>query len=139
MRRFLTVCFALVSISATPAGAADAIGSVYSGGAYRSDGVAVRGNATLFEGTTLEIGEAAARVHLANGVGMWLAPRSRATMSARVVHLLAGMGQFEAPPEYKLEARAVRVASSLPHTTVRVALDETGGTVVEPLNGAVQV
>ena len=139
MRPFLSVWFALISISTVPASAADAIGSVYSGGAYRADGVGVRGNATLFEGSTVEIGEVAARIHLANGVGMWLAPRSRATMSARGVRLLAGMGQFEAPPEYRLEARAVRVAFSQPHTTVSVALDETGGAVVAPLDGAVQV
>ena len=49
------------------------------------------------------------------------------------------MGQFDASPEYWLEARAVRVASSQPHTTVRLALDETGGTVVAPLSGMVRV
>jgi hypothetical protein len=139
MRLFLPTAFALLSVSAPPGSAADAIGFVYSGGNYHMDGVGVRGNATLFDGSTIEIGEAAARVQLASGAGIWLAPGSRATMSARGVRLLAGLGQFDAPPDYWFEARAVRVASSQPHTTVRLALDETGGAVVTPLNGAVEV
>ena len=139
MRTLHPMWFALISVSAMPAGAADAIGSIYSGGAYQMDGVDIRGNATLFDGSTLEIGEAAAQIHLANGAGMWLAPKSRATMSARGIRLLSGMGQFETPAEYRLEARAVRVAASQPHTTVRVALDESGGAIVAPVNGSVQV
>jgi hypothetical protein len=139
MRRYLPAWFVLFSISAPLGSAADVIGFVYSGGSYRMDGVGVRGNATLFEGSTVEIGEAAAKVQLAGGAGIWLAPKSRATMSTRGVRLLAGMGQFDAPPDYLLEARAVRVASAQPHTTVRLALDETGGTVVVPLTGMVRV
>lgn len=139
MRRFLPTWFMLFCISAPLGSAADVIGFVYSGGSYQMDGVGVRGNATLFDGSTVEIGEAAAKVQLTSGVAMWLAPKSRVSMSARGVRLLAGVGQFDASPEYWLEARAVRVASSQPHTTVRLALDETGGTVVAPLSGMVRV
>jgi len=139
MRPLLPLWLALVSMGAMPADAGDAIGSVYSRSPYRMDGTAVRGNATLFDGDTLEIGEAAAQVHLTNGAAVWLAPNARATMSGQRIRLLAGMGQFEAPPEYPLEARPIRVSASQPHTTVRVALDESGGAVVAPLNGAVQV
>src|SRR5689334_5669062 len=129
MQPLAPVWFALMFISAMPASAADAIGSVYSRGAYRMDGVGVRGNSTLFDGSTLETGEAGAQIHLGNGAGMWLAPKSRATMSAEGIRLLAGLGQFEVLPEYRLEARPVRVAASQPHTTVRVSLDESGGAV----------
>src|ERR1019366_3081178 len=139
MRLFLPIAFVLISVSAPPGSAADTIGFVYSGGNYHMDGVGVRGNATLFDGSTVETGDAAARVQLASGAGMWLAPGARATMSARGVRLLAGLGQFDAPPRDWLGGRAVRVASAQPRTTVRLALDETGGAVVTPLNGAVEV
>ena len=92
MRRFLPTWFMLFCISAPLGSAADVIGFVYSGGSYQMDGVGVRGNATLFDGSTVEIGEAAAKVQLTSGVAMWLAPKSRATMSARGVRLLAGHG-----------------------------------------------
>ena len=139
MRTLLPLWFAFISVSVTPAAAGEAIGSVYSKGAYRMDGVGARGNATVFDGSTLETDEAAAQIHLTNGANMWLAPKTRVTMSAQQILLLAGMGQFETPPRYRLETRAVRVSAAQPHTTVRMALDESGGSVVAPLNGAVEV
>jgi hypothetical protein len=139
MRLFFPIVLMLMSVSASPAVASGAIGFIYSRAAYQSDGVAVRGNATLFDGSTIEIGETAAQVQLASGVRMWFAPGARATLSARAVRLLAGLGQFEAPPKYWLEARAVRVAASRPESKVRLALDDSDGAVVAPLSGAVEV
>jgi hypothetical protein len=139
MRPLLSACFALIFLPATAASAADVIGSVYSPTGYLMDGTGVRGNATLFDGSNLEVGDSGAQIHLNNGAGMWLAPKSRVTMSSRGIHLLAGIGQFDVPLQYRLEARAVQVAASQPHTRVRVALDESGGAIVAPLNGSVEV
>lgn len=139
MRLSLPLSLMLFSAFALPSNAADVIGFIYSGGEYRSDGSGVRGNATLFDGGTVETSDAGARVQLNNGVRIWLAPGTRATMTARSVRLLAGLGQFEPKPAYSLEARAVRVVSSQPGAIVRVALDSTGGTIVEPVKGSVEV
>ncbi len=139
MRLSLPLSLMLFSALTLPSNAANVIGFIYSSGAYRSDGAGVRGNATLFDGGTVETSDAGARVQLNNGVRIWLAPGTRATVTAGSVRLLAGLGQFEPKPAYSLEARAVRVASSQPGAIVRVALDSTGGTIVEPVKGSVEV
>src|ERR1700733_14309784 len=58
---------------ASASGATNAIGTVSARGDFRVDGNSVWGNGTLFDGTTVETGQATATLRLANGTEIMLA------------------------------------------------------------------
>jgi hypothetical protein len=138
-RAFVPALLALLGVSAALSSAPDSIGFTYAAGSYRVAGAGVRGNATVFEGDTVETGEAPATLQLKRGARMWLTPGTRVKVSSQAAVLLSGAGRFQAAAPYSLEARAVRVVAARPDTVVRVAVDEQGGAVVAPLAGAVDV
>src|SRR3974377_1391064 len=98
--RSVTLLF-FVCVASVVAG--DAIGFAYVDGAYRVNGTGVRGSATLFEGATLETGDAPARLQLNRGAKVWLAPGSRTQVLSTGIVLLAGIGQLQGTSGYPLE------------------------------------
>src|SRR3974390_1177608 len=135
LRSVMVLSFACVSSAV----AGDAIGFAYVDGLYRVNGAGVRGSATLFDGATLETGDAPARLQLNRGARVWLAPGSRTQVLSNGIVLLAGLGQLQGASGYPLEARAIKVIPSQPDSVVRVQLDATGGAVVMPVKGAAEV
>jgi hypothetical protein len=119
--------------------ASDSIGFAYADGNYRVQGASVRGNATLFEGATIEAGDAPAKLQLNAGSRIWITPGSRVTVSSHGPMLLRGLGQLEGPAGSALGTRAVKIVASAAGTVVRVALDDSGSATVAPSRGAVDV
>ncbi len=99
------------------------IGTVSARGDVRLDGYAVWGNGTLFDGTTVETGQATAILRLDNGTQITLATNSHGIVYSDHLVLLQGRSQMKtlgAP--YLLEADGLRVAPGEPNALGVVSL-----------------
>jgi hypothetical protein len=138
MIRLLT--FGVLVLLACPCFAAnESIGFAYVDGNYVLDGSTMRGNGTLFEGATLELSDAPARLQLGHGARVWLGPGSRMRVYRDRLLLTKGLSQIEGSAEYALETRAIRVLASSPGSLVRLQLEDDGGAVVMPVRGLAEV
>jgi len=81
--------------------AAPAIGIVTASGHFNVEGSQVWGNATLFEGTTVETTAASSELALRNGVKVQLAAGSRARIWQNRLVLEKGVAQLAAPVSFE--------------------------------------
>ena len=92
--------------------AAPAIGVVTASGHFNVEGSQVWGNATLFDGTTIENGSASSELALRNGVKVQLAAGSRARIWQNRLELEKGLAQLAAPVSFEArvseQARLIR-------------------------------
>lgn len=109
-------------MAATPA-----IGIVTASGHFTVQGSEVWGNATLFEGSTVETAAASSQLTLRSGVKMQLGAGSRARVFAGRLMLDKGVGQVgqAAPFEvdaagFKIRGVGVRVGLGAPNQTIEV-------------------
>jgi hypothetical protein len=114
----LLVC-AILSASAFAAN--PAIGIVTASGHFTLQGSEVWGNATLFEGASVETALASSELALRNGVKVQLAAGSRARVFADRVTLDRGTGQVAAGMPFEIDAAAFRVQGA----GVRVVIGKT--------------
>jgi hypothetical protein len=105
-----------------------AIGIVTASGHFTLQGSEVWGNATLFDGSTVETTAASSQLALSNGVKMQLGAGSRARVFAGRLMLDKGVGQVAqaAPFEvdaagFKIRGAGVRVGLGAPNRIVEVA------------------
>lgn len=118
----LAMIFATFSY-ASASGATNAIGTVSARGDVRVDGNAVWGNGTLFDGTTVETGQATATMRLDNGTEIMLAINSHGVVYGDHLVLLQGKTQlktFSTP--FILEADGLRVVPTEPNALGIVSL-----------------
>lgn len=121
---------AAVDGSATRAlAAAPAIGTVVAKGTFRLDRATVTGNATLFEGTTVETAAAGARMELSSGAKVSLSIESRAKFYGDHMVLERGQGELEKAATVRFEAQGLTFQPETGNASARVAL--TGGARVE--------
>ncbi len=120
---FTTASFAASPVSTTPA-----IGIVTASGHFTLQGSEVWGNATLFDGSTVETTAASSQLALSSGVKMQLGAGSRARVFAGRLMLDKGVGQVgqSAPFEvdaagFKIRGAGVRVGLGAPGQTVEIA------------------
>jgi hypothetical protein len=125
---FTTAAFAASPVSASPVSTTPAIGIVTASGHFTLQGSEVWGNATLFEGSTVETTAASSQLALSNGVKMQLGAGSRARVFAGRLMLDKGVGQVgqAAPFEvdaagFKIRGAGVRVGVGAPGQTVEIA------------------
>jgi hypothetical protein len=102
--------FAIFSASAFAA--APAIGIVTASGHFTLQGSEVWGNATLFDGASIETTLASSQLALRNGVKVQLAAGSRARVFADRVTLDQGTGQVSNGMPFEIDAAALRVQGS---------------------------
>ena len=92
--------------------AAPAIGVVTASGHFNVEGSQVWGNATLFDGTTIETSSASSELALRNGVKVQLAAGSRARIWQNRLVLEKGAAQLAAPVSFEArisdQARLIR-------------------------------
>jgi len=113
--------------------AAPAIGIVTASGHFNVEGSQVWGNATLFDGTTIETTAASSELALRNGVKVQLAAGSRARIWQNRLDLEKGIAQLAAPVSF--EARVSEQAKLIraPYRTPlkgSVAMQAAQGQVV---------
>lgn len=109
--------------------AAPVIGTVAARGSFVLDRATVIGNATLFEGATVETKIASSRMDLASGARVSLAAESRAKVYGDHLVLERGEGQWEKAATYHFEARGLTIQPETGNASARVAL--AGGARVE--------
>jgi hypothetical protein len=92
----------LSSLLSAVAVAAPAIGIVTASGHFNVEGSQVWGNATLFEGATIETGAASSELALRNGVKVQLGAESRARVWQNRMVLEKGAAQLAAPGSFEV-------------------------------------
>jgi len=110
-------------------GAVPVIGTVVAKGAFRVDNATVTGNATLFEGATIETKSAESRMELASGARISLSTESKARFYGDHMILEKGEGQLQKASGFRLEARGLTIQPETGNASARVAL--AGGARVE--------
>lgn len=143
--RFQPVLAALVAMNmgivqaASPVTGTPVIGVVEAQGAFRLDKATIRGNGTLFEGTTIESGVTQATEDLRNGARVTLSPESRGRFYDDHVILEKGQGRLERGTGYFFEARGLTVQPETGTSTGRISLDPASGIQVAALTGSMRV
>jgi len=125
--------------SGLAAGSSPVIGTVVTKGSFRLDNATARGNATLFEGATIETGSAASRMELSSGARVSLATDSKARFYGDHMILEKGEGYLEKAESFRFEARGLTIQPETGNASARVAL--VGGARVQlaALSGSFRV
>ena len=120
-------------------GAAPVIGTVVAKGAFRLDNATVTGNATLFEGATIETKNAESRMELSGGAKVLLGTESKARFYGDHMVLDKGDGQLEKASGFRFEARGLTIQPETGNASARVRI--AGGARVElaALSGSFRV
>jgi hypothetical protein len=135
------VCALDLSVAfAEPAGAAPrTIGTAATKGSFRVDEATVSGNATLFEGTTVETHKSATTLDLVSGARLSLAAESKGRIFSDRLILDRGSGQMERAVGVRMEARGLTVRTDNGAGSARVVLTGTAYVQVAALAGSVRV
>jgi len=115
-----------------------AIGTASARGSMRVDGTVVNGNATLFEGTVVETGEATTAVRLDKGVEIRLATGSRGTLYRDRLVLEKGAGELAAG-RFVVQASGLRVTPDAPNSRGVVSFQDHDTVGVSALEGSLDV
>src|SRR5580692_12271434 len=91
----MSLILALTGIAGVASGAVPVIGTVVAKGTFRLDNATVTGNATLFEGATIETKTAASRMELSSGARISLGTDSKARFYGDHMILEKGEGRLE--------------------------------------------
>lgn len=110
-------------------GGVPVIGTVVAKGAFRLDNATVTGNATLFEGATIETRSAGSRMELSSGARISLGTESKARFYGDHMILERGEGQLQKAAGFRFEARGLTIQPETGNASARVAL--AGGARVE--------
>jgi hypothetical protein len=120
-------------------GAVPVIGTVVAKGTFRLDNATVTGNATLFEGATIETNSAASRMELASGAKVLLSTESKARLYGDHMILEKGEGRLEKAEGFRLEARGLIIQPETGNASARVALAGGARVEVAALSGSFRV
>jgi hypothetical protein len=139
MSLIMTLATVNVGMGGLASGAVPVIGTVVAKGTFRLDNATVTGNATLFEGATIETKSAASRMELATGARVSLGTDSRARFYGDRMILEKGEGRLEKAESFRFEARGLIIQPETGNASARVVL--TGGARVElaALSGSFRV
>jgi len=125
--------------AASPAASVAAIGVVEAQGSFRLDQATVQGNATLFEGATVESGLASASEHLRGGARVTLAPASKGRFYDDHMVLERGQGMLDRATGYFFEAHGLTIEPETGTSSGRISLNPAAGVQVAALSGSLKV
>jgi len=135
LRKLQVVAVLMCMLSYAVAGTVS-IGTASARGDMRVDSYMVKGNATLFDGSVVETGQATADLRLDKGTEITMATHSRGLLYRDRLVLQQGESELAASSSFQLEANGLRVTSNEPNSRGVVSL-EPGNTVeVAALNGS---
>lgn len=119
--------------------AAPVIGTVTAGGPFRVDNSAVTGNATLFEGSSVETAAAISTIDLATGARIRLASASRGRLFGDHMQLEKGIGQLDKAENFRVEARGLTIQPETEKSSARVSLEAGARVQVAAFTGSFRV
>ena len=120
-------------------GAPSLIGVIHSSGDFRLDGLSIRGNGTVFEGSLIETSRSRSEVQLTGGSRVTLTPDSRARIYSNRTVLERGTSVIRDTGTRVVEVEALRISQASTGSIVQVALNEPGQVVVGVLSGSADV
>jgi hypothetical protein len=120
-------------------GAAPIIGTVLAKGTFRLDNATVTGNATLFEGATIETKIAPSRMELSSGAKISLGAESKAKVFGDHMILERGQGQLEKASSFRFEARGLTIQPETGDASAKVALSSGARVDVAALSGSFRI
>jgi hypothetical protein len=136
MLRKLQVAAMLLCMLSYAAAGTVSIGTASARGDMRVDSYLVNGNATLFDGSVVETGQASVDLRLGQGTEITMSTASRGTVYNDRLVLQRGQSELTASSSFQLEANGLRVTPNEPNSRGVVSL-MTGNTVeVASLNGS---
>jgi hypothetical protein len=102
----------------------------------RVDSYAVKGNATLFDGSVVETGQATADLRLEKGTEITLSSGSRGTLYRDHLVLQQGASELAANSTFQLQANGLRVTANEPNSRGVVSLKAGNMVEVATLSGS---
>jgi hypothetical protein len=119
--------------------ASTAIGTASTRGGIRVDGYAINGNATLFEGSTVETSQTTATLRLQKGTQIKLGTDSEGMLFSDHLNLVQGNGEVSAAGSFEVDASGFHVISKEPNTRGVVAVSGAGKIAVSAAAGEFEV
>ncbi len=119
--------------------AAPVIGTVVAKGSFRLDNATVHGNATLFEGASVETTAATSSMELISGARLSLAPASKGKFYGDKVVLEKGSSEVERAGGLKIEARGLMIQPETGRASARILLTGSNRVDVEAVTGSFRV
>ncbi len=113
-----------------------AIGTASARGDMRVDSYMVKGNATLFDGSMIETGQATADLRLDKGTEIMMATSSRATLHRDRLVLERGQSELAANSTFQLDANGLHVTPIEPDSRGVVSLRDGNTVEVATLKGS---
>ena len=139
----ITKCILVAILTMIPgrpaSAAAPIIGTIVARGAFRLDHATVSGNATLFEGASVETALAASTMELTSGAKVSLGAASRGKFFGDHVILEKGAGRLEKAEGFKFEARGLIIQPETGNASALVALAGATRVDVSALAGSFRV
>jgi hypothetical protein len=137
IRSFLSLLSSgcLLFLTAVP----PSIGVVRSDGDFQLDGSTVRGNATLFEGSTVQTDGAQSRIQLSGGAEIMLSPASRAQVYRDHTVLRQGAQSVKNGEKYVIEAATLRISPTGTHTLAEIVAKDGNRVSIAAREGSVDV
>ena len=111
------------------------IGTVSARGNMRVDNYVVQGNATLFDGSVVETGQASADLRLNRGAKITMSSSSRGTLYSDHLVLQQGESELAASNTFNLQANGIRVTPNEPNSRGIVSIKQGNTVEVASLNG----
>jgi len=135
----LQAAVVMLCMSSYSAAATTSIGSVSAQGEMHVDGYAVAGNATLFDGSTVETDSAAAALRLDKDVRITMATGSRGTLYRDRLVLEKGKSEAALPAHFEIDANSLHVTSSQAGSRAVVTVNSNNSVEVASLSGDLQI
>lgn len=129
----------LCSLTASPGAASPGIGTAMTKGSFRIDDATVAGNATLFEGSTIETRQSTSSLDLASGPRLLLGAASKGRIFGDRLILERGSGEMQNAAGFRVEARGLSVRAETGRGAARVLLTGNTRVQVAALAGALRV
>jgi hypothetical protein len=115
------------------------IGVIRSDGDFRVDGSMVTGNATLFEGSTIQTAAAQSKIQLSSGAEIVLAPGSRAQVYQDRTVLQQGSQSIKNSQKHLIEAGTLRISPADTHTVADIVSQDSNHVSISAREGLVDV
>lgn len=137
----IAVAMALnLGLGSGSAGAASpVIGTVVTRGAFRMDNATVTGNATLFEGATIETATTGSLLELTSGARMTLGTTTKGRVFGDRIVLERGKSRLDKSEGFHVEARGLLIQPETRNSTGRVELAGATRVEVAALTGTFRV
>jgi hypothetical protein len=135
LKKLQVVAVLMCMLSYSAAGTVS-IGTASARGDMRVDSYMVKGNATLFDGSVVETGQASANLRLDKGTQITMSTASRGTLYRDHLVLQRGESEMAASPSFKVEANGLRVTPTEPNSRGVVSLLAGNTVEVAVLNGS---